>query len=351
MRVALLAASGAAVAQGSAGPATASGEPDGSRGQPVVVVATFSILADLVAQVGGDAVSVTSLVPPGGDVHVFSPGPNHARQLAGAALVVANGLGFEGWIERLVRSSGYRGPVAIASAGIEPLPLAADHVHGAAGHGHSTVDRMRDHAHGSAGHDHAHEGRGSGGARPADPHAWQSVPNARRYVANIAAALCDVRPADCGHFERRAAASDAALQALDREIREMLATIPEERRKVVTSHAAFAYFGREYGVRFLAPVGVSTDAEPSAAAVSRLIRLIRAEGVRAYFVEGLSDARLLNRIREETGGAEAGRLYADTLSAADGPAASYEAMMRHNARAIRSALSAGAAAPGAARSP
>jgi zinc/manganese transport system substrate-binding protein len=294
--------------------------PGPSTRSAIPVVATFSILADLVAQVGGNAVAVTSLVPPGGDVHVFRPGPNHAKSIAAAALVVANGLDFEGWMARLVRSSGYRGPVAVASAGIEPLAPAGGHAHGA------DDDHGRDH------------GQAKGGIRAVDPHAWQSVPNARRYVSNIADALCRARVEACPVFRENARRYSATLAELDREIRDTLAAVPPERRKVVTSHAAFGYFAHEYGVRFLAPVGASTDAEPSAAAVSRLIRLIRAEGVRAYFVEGVSDARLLARIRDETGGAEAGRLYADSLSAADGPAATYEAMMRFNARAIRAAL-------------
>jgi zinc/manganese transport system substrate-binding protein len=321
--MALAATSGAAFAKDAsrqgAGPSTVSAVP---------VVATFSILADLVARVGGDAVVVTSLVPPGADVHVFRPGPNHAKQIAAAALVVANGLDFEGWMERLVRSSGYRGPVMVASAGIEPLRLAGGHVHGKLAEGHGSKPGQ---------HDDRDHGAGAG-ARAVDPHAWQSVPNAQRYVANIADALCRARAEACSAFRDNARRYSAMLDALDREIRDTLAAVPPERRKVVTSHAAFSYFGREYGVRFLAPVGASTDAEPSAAAVSRLIRLIRAEGVRAYFIEGTSDARLLARIREETGGAEAGRLYSDSLSAADGPAPTYEAMMRFNARAIRSAL-------------
>lgn len=276
------------------------------------VVATFSILADVVAQVGGDAVEVSSLVAAGADVHVFQPGPHHARQLAAARLVVTNGLGFEGWIERLVRSSGYRGPVVVASLGIEPLrggePTGSDHA-------------------------------------ATDPHAWQSVPNMRRYVANIAGALCGLQPATCATFRSNAGRYDALLDRLDGEIRTSLAAIPAERRKVISSHRAFAYYASEYGVQFLAPVGVSTDVEPSAAAVGRLIRQIRKEGVNAFFVEGISDARLIDRIRSETGGARPGTLYADGLSAADGPAASYEAMMRHNTRSITAALSAPAAVP------
>lgn len=277
------------------------------------VVATFSILADVVARVGGEGVTVTALVPAGSDVHVFQPGPHHARQLQAARLVVSNGLGFEGWIDRLVRSSGYQGPVAVASQGIEPL-------------------REDRHGHRHAGHAAHPDG--------ADPHAWQSVPNMKRYASNIADALCGVQPAGCSGFRASAGRYAVVLDELDREIRAGLATLPADRRKVITSHRAFAYFAREYEVQMLSPVGISTDVEPSAAAVGRLIRQIRKERVNAFFVEGLSDPRLLERIRSETGGSRPATLYADGLSAPDGPAATYEAMMRHNARAIVAALSA-----------
>ena len=274
------------------------------------MVATFNLLADIVEQVGGDAVRVTSLVAPGADVHVFQPGPNHARQLADARLVVTNGLGFEGWIDRLVRSSGYRGPVVVSSRGIEPL-------------------------------EDAHHGT--------DPHAWQSVPNMKRYVANIADGLCAVAPAGCDGFRANAGNYLARLAVLDRDIRSMLSVIAPDARKVITSHRAFAYYAREYEVRFLAPVGLSTNAEPSAASVGRLIRQIRREKVGAFFVEGISDPRLIERIRAETGGASPGTLYSDSLSAPDGPAPSYEAMMRFNTKAITAALSAAAAVPPARR--
>ena len=288
------------------------------------VVATFSLLADIVAQVGGDRVLVSSLVPAGDDMHIFEPGPNHARQLAEAGLVVGNGLGFEGWIDRLVRSSGYRGPVLLASRGVEPLRDAQD-----AG--------KRRHAHGDA------AGEPPGGA--VDPHAWQSVPNMKRYVGNIADGLCERRPAGCGEFRANAERYAARLDLLDRDIRAMLAPIPVARRKVITSHRAFGYYAREYGVDFLAPVGLGTGAEPSAAAVGRLIRQIREQKVTAFFVEGISDSRLIDRIRAETGGATPGTLFSDSLSAPEGPAASYEAMMRFNTAAITAALSAPPATP------
>lgn len=292
------------------------------------VVTTFSVLADIVEQVGGEAVQVSSLVASGDDVHVFQPSPNHARQLAAARLVVSNGLGFEGWIERLVRSSGYRGPVVIATKGIEPL-RDRGHVHG----GHSRGG-------------HAHDARRGVGE---DPHAWQSVPNMKRYVENVANALCDVAASSCEAFRGNAARYAAMLDELDREIRATLAVVPAERRKVITSHDAFAYYAREYGVQFLAPVGLSTEAEPSAAAVGRLIRQIRQERVNAFFVEAVADPRLIERIRDETGGARPGTLYSDGLSGPDGPASTYRAMMRFNTQSIIAALSVPAAAPPARR--
>ena len=306
--------------------------PGGSPGEAkLAVVATFSLLADIVAQVGGDRVQVGSLVPPGGDMHVFEPGPHHARQLAEADLVVGNGLGLEGWIDRLVRSSGYRGPVLLASRGIEPLVEARE----AAGRG------THGHAHGGAA-----GGRDAGGV---DPHAWQSVPNMKRYVDNIADGLCERQPAGCDDFRANAELYAARLDRLDRDIRAMLAPLPLERRKVITSHRAFGYYAREYGVAFLAPAGLGTGAEPSAAAVGRLIRQIREQQVTAFFVEGIADSRLIDRIRAETGGASPGTLFSDSLSAPDGPAASYEAMMRFNTAAITAALSTPPAAPGARR--
>ena len=324
--------------------AQASQQPPTSRpagDSRLPVVATFNLLADIVEQVGGDAVRVASLVAAGADVHVFEPGPNHARQLADARLVVGNGLGFEGWIDRLVRSSGYRGAVVVASRGIEPLRDAQDDGRAGRGLGRD-AGRGANRSGQNHGHDDAH---GSEHAGSADPHAWQSVPNMKRYVANIADGLCTVEPRGCDSFRANAASYLARLDALDRDIRAMLAPIPPERRKIITSHRAFGYYAREYGVRFLAPAGLDTSVEPSAAAVGRLIRQIRREQVTAFFVEGISDSRLIERIRAETGGATPGTLYSDSLSAPDGPAPSYEAMMRFNTTAITAALSAPPATP------
>ncbi|WP_334135119.1 metal ABC transporter substrate-binding protein [Tepidimonas sp.] len=288
--------------------------------QPVVrAVASFSILGDMVRQVGGERVEVDVLVGPGNDAHVFQPAPVHAKQVAQAQVVFLNGLGFEGWMQRLLQSADFRGQRVVVSEGIEPLRLTS-----------------KGHAHGhSHGHTHGGKADGHGGV---DPHAWQSVANAVTYVANIARGLCAVDAAGCDAYRRNAEAYTKELQALDAEIRAAWAAIEPTRRKVVTSHDAFGYYARAYGVRFLAPRGVSTDSEPSARAVAALVRQIRQENIRALFVEGLTDPRLIEQIGRETGVRPAGTLFADTLSHSSGPAPTYVAMMRYNTQAMVRAI-------------
>jgi zinc/manganese transport system substrate-binding protein len=275
------------------------------RAAPLEVVASFSIIADLARQVGGERVKVIALVGPDEDAHGFAPRPSDARRLRDADLVIANGLGFDTWIERLAQSAGYRGPIVIASAGVEPIE---DHT-------------AHDHAHG---HDHG----------SIDPHAWQDVRNAQRYVANIAAALANIDPDGADHYRDNAARYTAALQALDAEIRSTLATLPAKRRQVVTSHDAFGYFGRAYGIRFLAAAGVGGHSEPSAAGIARLIRQLRRENVPVVFLENVNDPRLIERIGKEGGARVGGTLYSDALSAPDGPAPTYLDMMRFNVGAL-----------------
>lgn len=278
--------------------------------EPLKVVASFSILGDLVRQIGGDAVTVTTLVGPDGDAHVYEPTPADARAVAAADLVVVNGLGFEGWMGRLTKASGYKGPVVVASRGIKPIK--GDHDHGHAD-----------------GHDHGHG---------EDPHAWQSVGNARIYADNIAAGLANTAPAAADGVRARHAAYTAELDALDREIKAALAPVPKADRRIVTSHDAFGYFARAYGVTFLAPVGVSTEAEPSAGDVAKLIRQMKKDKVKAVFVESIAAPRMLEQIARETGARIGGRVYSDALSGPDGPAATYTAMMRHNIRQFAEAL-------------
>ncbi len=272
--------------------------------EPVPVVASFSILADLVRQVGGERVAVTALVGPNGDAHVYQPSPADAKTLASARLVVVNGLGFEGWIPRLVKASGSKAEVVTASAGIKPLEMVED------GHPHAT-----------------------------DPHAWQDVANARRYVAVIRDALSKADPEGAQAYAANAAAYIARLDELDAEVRAAAARIPAERKRIITTHDAFGYFAAAYGFQFIAPQGVSTESEASAKDVARIIRQIRAEKIPAVFLENVSDPRLMERITRETGAKIGGRLTSDALSGQDGPAGTYIDMMRNNIRELSAALS------------
>lgn len=272
------------------------------RAAPLEVVATFSILGDFVTRVGGERVAVTTLVGAGADAHNYQPRPSDARRLGNARLIVANGLGFDAWIERLAQSAGYQGTILIASTGIRPLAEEDEHRH-------------------------AHEGA-------VDPHAWQDVSNTIRYVANIADALSRADPAGAAVYRQNAARYTAELEALDATIRRTLATVPAERRKVVSSHDAFGYFSHAYDVRFLAAAGISTQSEPSAGGIAQLIRQLRREKAPAVFVESISDPRLAERISHESGARLGGTLYSDALSNADGPASTYLDMMRHNLRTL-----------------
>ncbi|MBL6455563.1 zinc ABC transporter substrate-binding protein [Belnapia sp. T6] len=247
-----------------------------------IVVASFSILGDMVQQLAGDAVTLRVLAGPEADAHHFQPRPSEAAAIAGARLVVRNGLGFEPWLDRLLRSTRYAGPVVTATEGVA--------------------------------------------ARRADPHAWQDVRLARAYAAGIARGLGGILPAGAV----AAAAYEARLAALDAWVEAEIARVPPERRVFVSSHDAFGYFATRYGVRVLAPQGMSPESQPSAAAVAALIQQIRTERVSAVFIEGLGSQAVMERLAREAGVVVRGRLYADTLSPPDGPAPSYEAMMRHN---------------------
>jgi zinc/manganese transport system substrate-binding protein len=276
------------------------------------VVASFTILADFARQIGGARVAVSSIAGPDADSHAFQPRPSHLQAVVDARLLIRNGLGFDPWFDRLVQAAGSRAPLVTASEGVTPLVMEA--------HDH-------DHDHGGAGRRRHHS---VGPRRVADPHAWQDVRNAMLYADAIAAGLIAADPAGAAATRAALSAYRARLAALDAEIRAAIARVPEERRIVVTSHRAFGYFAAAYGVRMLAPRGVSTETEPSAREVAELIRFIRAERVTAVFLENISSPALLQRIAAETGARIGGRLYSDALSAEGGPAPSYEAMMRHN---------------------
>jgi zinc/manganese transport system substrate-binding protein len=268
---------------------------------PIKAVASFSILGDLVRQVGGERVAVDVLVGPGSDAHVFQPTPAHARLVGQAQVVFSNGLGFEGWMIRLLKMAGYEGQQVVVSNGVRPLKEA-----------------------------------GHGGA--ADPHAWQSVSNVKVFVKNIELGLCRADPAGCSTYERNAVAYAVQLNILEAEIRAAWAAIPAVQRKVITSHDAFGYYARDHSVKFLAPQGVSTESEASAKGVAQLVRQIRKDQIKALFVENISDPRLIEQIARETGLKLSGELYADSLSAPGGEAATYIDMMRFNTRELTRAV-------------
>jgi zinc/manganese transport system substrate-binding protein len=266
------------------------------------VVATFSILADFTRNVGGDRIEVTGLVGPNGDAHVYQPKPADAKQLGAARLILVNGLGLEGWIDRLIKASGTKAPVIVAAKGI-------------------TLQKMHE------------EGR----IGP-DPHAWQSIANAKIYVANIRDALIGVDPGYASAYRANAENYTGELDELDKDVRTEIAKIPPERRQIITTHDAFGYFGTAYGFRFIAPEGVSTETEASARDVAKIIRQIKASNIPAVFLENVTDPRLVRTIASESGAKIGGTLYSDALSPAGGPAATYIDMMRNNIRELSAAL-------------
>lgn len=293
-----------------------------AQAAPPAVVASFSILGDLVQQVGGSRIALRVIAGAGVDSHHFQPRPTDGQALRGAALLVRNGLGFDSWFDRLARAAaGQRAtPMVTATDGITPISMEAHHHH----HHHGGTERRTQHS--------------AGPRRVPDPHAWQDVAMAQRYVRNIATGLAS---ADAANAEAHRAAAEAyvrRLAELDAWVRTQIATVPAERRKVLTTHDAFGYFGAAYGVTFLAAQGVSAEAQPSAAAVGRLIRQVRDENVTAVFIEGQGNQSVLERLAREAGVQVRGRLYADALSRPDGPAASYEAMMRHNVTLMVAAM-------------
>lgn len=299
--------------------------------EPLKVVASFSIIGDLAKNVGGDRVEITTLVGPNGDAHVYEPRPADAAALSSAAIVLVNGAQFEGFLPRLVEASGSKAPVVEVSKGIELLKSEEEHHHGEEAHegGHNDA---HDEKEAEAGHDHGHHH----GAF--DPHAWQSVANAQIYVTNIATAFCAADAAGCDDYKANADAYNQKLASLDAEIRMDVAAIPADKRTIITSHDAFGYFEHAYGLKFIAPEGVSTDAEASAADVAALIRQVREDKAAAIFVENITNANLINQIASETGLKVGGELFSDALSDANGPAATYVDMMRHNIETIRGAI-------------
>lgn len=278
----------------------------------VKVIASFSILGDLVKNVGGDRVGVTTLVGPNGDAHVYEPTPAAAKAVSAAALVVVNGLGFEGWMDRLIQTSGYKGPVAVASQGINPREM-------------TTAE------------EDAHE-HGPQRGHKIDPHAWQNLRNGLIYVDNLARALSSVDPQGASVYQANAAAYKAKLSDLDNWVRAELASLPQQKRRIITSHDALGYFGAGYGITILSPMGFNTESEASAGDIARLIRQIRQEKITAVFVENVTDPRLMEQVAKESGVTLGGELYSDALSKPDGPAPTYIEMFKNNVTKIVAAM-------------
>ena len=268
----------------------------------IPVIATFSILGDLVKNVGGDRIEVTTLVGPNSDTHVYAPTPADAKKVAGAKVVFVNGLGFEGWITRLAKASGSKAPTVTASKGVKSRKMEEE--------GHQVTD----------------------------PHAWQSIANAKIYIGNIRDGLAAADPAGKGAYEANAGAYLAKLDALEAEVKDAIGKIPADRRRIITSHDAFGYFGAAYGIEFIAPEGVSTETAASAKDVAKIITQIRKQKIPAVFMENITDSRMMEQIAKESGAKIGGSLFSDALSDAKGPAATYIDMMHNNIRQLSMAL-------------
>lgn len=278
--------------------------------EPMPVVATFSILADMVREVGGERVRVTTIVGANMDVHRFEPTPQDAKALLEARVLVLNGLDFEAWLPRLVQASGFQGRKVLASEGVKLRHLADGDAHM-----HETAPAdASDHSHGDV-----------------DPHAWQDLSNGVIYVRNIAAGLSKADPRNAGYYDGRATGYIARMKTLDTEIRSALAAIPPAHRRVITAHDSFGYFGAAYGVEFIPLAGLSNQAEPSARELARIIKKARDAKVSGIFIENMSSPALAQQVARETGALMGGTLYADALGPTDQPADTYLGMMSWNA--------------------
>ncbi|PAQ02611.1 zinc ABC transporter substrate-binding protein [Mesorhizobium mediterraneum] len=295
------------------------------------VVASFSIIADFARNVGGDRVDIIALVGPNGDAHVYEPKPADAAAVGSADVVLVNGLQFEGFLQRLVEASATKAPIVELTKGGEVLRNTEEEHH----HDHDNAAKGEEGhaAEAEEGHEEPHHHHGE-----SDPHAWQSVHNAEVYVKNIANAFCAADAAGCDTYRANAESYGEQIEALEEEIKAAVAEIPEGKRTIITSHDAFGYFEHEYGIKFLAPEGISTESEASAADVAALIKQIRQDKASAIFVENVTNPRLIEQIASETGLKVGGELYSDALSGENGPAATYIEMMRHNITTIKGAI-------------
>lgn len=309
------------------------------QAEPLRVVSSFSILNDMVKQIGGDKVMASTIVPANGDAHSFEPRPSDAKTLASAQLLVVNGLEFETWLPRLQQAAGYKGPQVVATEGITPLAFEGGGHEDHAGHDHEPAhDHDHDHDHQHAdekdhgGHDHSHQHGGQ------DPHAWQSLGLAQIYVRNISKGLEQADPANAEYYQRRAQDYVQRIQELDDSIKTRLQAVPVEKRKVITSHDAFSYMGKAYDIRFIPLVGVSSQAEPSARDIAQIIQQARREQIQAIFVENTVSAKLVEQVARETGAKVGGTLYSDALGAPGSGVDTYLGMMRSNTDQLVKAL-------------
>lgn len=312
-----------------------------AQAEPLRVVSSFSILNDMVREIGGDKVMASSIVPVNGDAHSFEPRPSDAKTLASAQLLVINGLDFEAWLPRLQQSAGYKGPQVVATQGIQPLDFEGgdDHAHGGAEDHDDHHDHDHSHDQGSghdkapaadSAHEHSHGSQ--------DPHAWQSLSQAQVYIRNISQGLSQADPANADYYRQRAQDYAQRVQQLDDSIRSRLRAIPAEQRKVITSHDAFAYLGKEYGITFISLVGVSSQAEPSAREIAQVIEQARREHIRAIFVENTVSPKLVEQVARETGAKVGGILYSDALSKPGSGTDTYLGMMKWNTDKLIEAL-------------
>ncbi|WP_414164574.1 zinc ABC transporter substrate-binding protein AztC [Superficieibacter sp. BNK-5] len=281
------------------------------------VIASFSIIGDMAKNIGQDRITLRTIVGPNGDAHVYEPSPADAIAMAKADVILINGLQFEGFIKRLIAASETSAPVT-----------------------ETTKDAhiIRDPA---GGHYHFYEGKAVFHAAPFDPHAWQSIANAKIYVKNIADAFCAADRSGCTFYQDNARAYTSKLNALQQKIKTTMAAIPEDKRTVVVGHNAFRYFEEDYGIHFLSPQGISTEAEASAADVAGILKEIKRNKASAVFAENISNPRLVAQIAAEAGLSVAGTLYSDALSDPAGPASTYLAMMEHNVTTLTTAVNNG----------
>ena len=312
--------------------------------EPIPVVATFSILGDMVERIGGEHIALTTLVGPDGDSHVYQPTPKAARSVAESDVLFLNGLDFEGWLERLAEAASFDGAMVVATNGVVPIAFDDHDDHDDEKHDdHDDHDDHNDEKHDEHDDhddhdDEKHDDHAGHNHGAFDPHAWQSLENAVIYANNIAAGLAQADPENAGDYYANRAAFVAEVEMLSADIEAMMKSLPADKRTVVTQHDAFGYFAATYDLTFVAPQGLSTESEVSAGDVAALITQIREESISAVFIESITDNRMMKQIANETGATIGGTLYSDALSAQSGPASTYLDMMRHNATTLFDAL-------------